>query len=244
MTILIDAESMLYKATTCNKDISEDGYVHDMAEAMFKFNEQLMLVLNTLWEKYEVASDNYVLFFDGGGNFRKFISLSYKGSRVDRKRPPLIDELKKHMAEQHPSVVAYGYESDDAIASYAKRLTDWGSKFVVCGIDKDLLQIPAIHFDYYYSRMELKSVSREDAEYNFWLQVLMGDKTDDVGGIKGVGPKTAEKLLKGKNGYSMKVAVVRAYKNKYCGKGREKLLGTIAMVKLRTDINVDMSIFF
>ncbi len=245
MIALIDAESILYSSTTCSKLISEDGYVHDIDEAVFKFNEQLMLIINTIWEKYDVEVSDYVLLFDGGGNFRKFISLSYKVSRVDKKRPPLLGELRDVISKSHKSVVCYGYESDDAIASYAKRLTAWGSDFIVCGIDKDLLQIPCRHFDYYFSRMELKDVGVEDARFNFWLQVLMGDKTDDVAGIKGIGPKKAEKILEGcKSDFSMKRAVVKAYKNKYRSKGRERLLVTIAMVKLRTDIKVDMSVFF
>ena len=69
-----------------------------------------------------------------------------------------------------------------------------GDSYVVCSPDKDVLkQVPGSHYN--YQKMEWVHTSDEDAEAFLWKQTLMGDSTDGIPGIPGLGPKTADKLI-------------------------------------------------
>ena len=84
-----------------------------------------------------------------------------------------------------------GYEADDIIAMYA---TDLGpTDCVVMSIDKDLKQIPGDHYDFVSDSYE--TICEHEARQNFWSQALIGDSTDDIPGLNGVGPVTAQKIL-------------------------------------------------
>ncbi len=100
------------------------------------------------------------------------------------------------------------WEADDLIHDRAIELGQNGC--IVISIDKDLKQIPGIHFDFYRKPSKevdqlgqriqnemkgLKIVTESEAAYNFWYQMLVGDGSDNVKGIKGIGPKRAEKIL-------------------------------------------------
>jgi hypothetical protein len=66
--------------------------------------------------------------------------------------------------------------------------------YTLVGVDKDLLQIPGWHFN--PSKDLEKYVNDFDAYYSFCTQLLTGDRTDNIPGLVGVGPKKAEKTLK------------------------------------------------
>ena len=84
-------------------------------------------------------------------------------------------------------------EADDVLAIRNKQLNELGVSNVIVSVDKDLLQIPGVHYN--PIKDEIQSITEFSASYNFWKQVLMGDVTDGIYGISGVGPKTAEKIL-------------------------------------------------
>jgi 5'-3' exonuclease len=65
---------------------------------------------------------------------------------------------------------------------------------VIVSIDKDLLQIPGSHYNFVKS--EFTEVSEEEGMFSFYIQLLMGDSTDNVSGCPGIGPKKAEKALR------------------------------------------------
>ena len=65
------------------------------------------------------------------------------------------------------------------------------------GIDKDLLQIPGNHYN--FNKKTHRFVSDDEAHKLLMIQCLTGDRTDNIPGIKGIGPKKAEKILEGVN---------------------------------------------
>lgn len=93
--------------------------------------------------------------------------------------------------------------------------------FVMCAVDKDLLKsIPGKHFNYYSSdkhNIQPKFVEVEEAEaimFNY-LQAIMGDSSDGIKGVPGIGPKKAKKFLnKDMSELEMWEGVVKAYESK------------------------------
>lgn len=106
-------------------------------------------------------------------------------------------------------------EADDIVA-----LAYWASKdfyeTVICSPDKDLRQLPGMHFD--YRKTDFAEISEEDANRNLWYQMLVGDSTDGVSGLPGVGPKKAtEKLDAAKASQMFYEQIVRSEYFKYFG---------------------------
>jgi hypothetical protein len=60
-----------------------------------------------------------------------------------------------------------------------------GEDTIICSIDKDLRTIPGKHYN--LDSGVVDEVTRHDAWHNFWSQVLTGDSTDNIEGLKGCG---------------------------------------------------------
>jgi DNA polymerase-1 len=86
---------------------------------------------------------------------------------------------------------------------------------VIVSVDKDMVQIPGWHLNPHKQDFPI-FITEEEADHTFYMQWLGGDSTDGYGGIKGVGPKKAEKILEYDGdpllGVNMDNIVLRAYK--------------------------------
>jgi len=80
------------------------------------------------------------------------------------------------------------------------------SNTIIASIDKDLDMVPGKHFNFVKNKHY--EISNAEGRHKFWCQMLTGDKTDNIPGIHGIGPKTAEKILnecKTDNDYRIRV---------------------------------------
>jgi DNA polymerase-1 len=66
-------------------------------------------------------------------------------------------------------------------------------RYVMATIDKDLRQIPGIHYN--WKKERVLDVSPRQADYWFYFQVLTGDSTDGYAGCPGIGVRRAERVL-------------------------------------------------
>lgn len=133
------------------------------------------------------------VFLTGSGNFREQIAtiLPYKGNRNDLHKPKYYDAIRRYMTEIWNAEIVDGQEADDVLA-----MTQWAAtddSTVIVSIDKDLDMIPGNHYNpvskaFYY-------VGQEEADLNFFKQMLIGDRTDNIPGIDGIGDKTAPKII-------------------------------------------------
>lgn len=132
----------------------------------------------------------------GKGNFRKDLSPDYKSHRpeLDKKVRDKLNYLHKY-AVSKGAIQADGMEADDLVSIWAYEALDNKEDYVICGIDKDLLQIPGHHYNYGKDTWQL--INEEEALHNLYLQCLTGDSADNIPGLKGIGPKKAEKILAG-----------------------------------------------
>lgn len=137
-----------------------------------------------------------VLLSPSVGNFREQIAtiLPYKGNRNSRSRPFYYSDLRDYLISHYQAQVVTGEEADDRL-SYAQRsCRDLGIESYVVGHDKDLLQIPGKHYDYVAG--ELFEITPDQGRMSLWMQVLMGDPGDNVGGCFGIGYQKAKNRIK------------------------------------------------
>lgn len=125
-------------------------------------------------------------FITGADNFRYDVGkiLPYKGNRVNHRKPLHFDACRQHIIDCYDGVVCRGYEADDALGMDQKI----DGSTVICSIDKDLLQIPGLHYN--WNKEEIVEVNEVEGLRFFFKQMLTGDKTDNILGIHGIGPKS------------------------------------------------------
>jgi DNA polymerase-1 len=73
--------------------------------------------------------------------------------------------------------------------------TEARGKYIICSIDKDMMQIPGRHYNWNTQRRTMQTVN--EANYFFYRQILTGDPGDGYTGIPGCGPVKADKILEG-----------------------------------------------
>ena len=157
-------------------------------------------VKNMLDGIHAVDEDGNFEYFMGPKTktFRYWVSSEYKLNRKDR--APAIhyqglnDALRS--CEFTDSITYEDYlEADDLITMRAYYLLQNGEEVCIVSTDKDLKQIPRTEF-YDWKKHVGEKIDPFTAAYNLVTQVLTGDSTDNIKGIKGIGPATAKKLLK------------------------------------------------
>jgi len=123
-----------------------------------------------------------------------------KQKGVVPRRPFHLKRTKEYISERLGATQVDYLEADDLIGIEADRLRRLGEDFVIVSTDKDLNCIPGWHYN--SDRDEIYHVSESEAMYNFYYQCLLGDKTDNIPGIPGVGEAKATAVLKGIEGSS------------------------------------------
>lgn len=177
------------------------------------------------------GTDLYLYLSDSlDNNFRYHIDNSYKANRAHAPRPEHYDTLKEHLITQWDAKIAHEQEADDALGIHQ---TNLGGDGVICSIDKDLLQIAGNHYN--FVTHERKYVTIEEGTRFFYKQVLMGDVTENVQGIRGVGSQRSERLLEGcKTEEQCFKATHEAYQKFFKEEAEKELLKVGQLLKIRT----------
>jgi len=151
-------------------------------------------------------ADYVAVIFDAARKtFRNELYADYKAHR-----PPAPDDLipqfplvrEATQAMNLPAIELDGYEADDIIATYAERAKKQGINVVVVSSDKDLMQLIGDGVSM-YDAMKQRTIGEEQVREKFGvgpdkvLEVLslIGDSSDNVPGVPGIGPKTAAELI-------------------------------------------------
>lgn len=138
------------------------------------------------------ASDceEYCIFLSTKSNFRKEINSEYKANRKDMLPPQWLQQCKEYLLTEWNAKVREYYEADDLLGIYQTEDT------VLCSFDKDLLMIPGKHFNWKKQQYgDMTHVTPDEGLLHFYSQMLIGDATDNVIGIRGLGPVKARKYL-------------------------------------------------
>lgn len=237
MILLIDADSLVF-ASCYRKRLSPDDspYFEELSDAADKFDTQLMQIVNDIEENYQV--DKVIIFNGSLGNFRKLITSKYKANRNKQSRPDLLNEVHDYVKKKHNSIYGYGVETDDMVARYWFDLSNQFGRddVMIVSIDKDYKQFPCLLYNYHYKHRVVYDITEEDALYNFYEQMIVGDSSDNVNYLKGKGKKFAEKYLKEcDTKFSYVKLVYKLFKEVYKSKAREKYIECYNLLKLRTE---------
>ncbi len=192
----------------------------------------------------ETNSFEYMLFIGGRNNFRYHIDRNYKANRVDTEKPILFNDIKVHIREFWDAFVSNGCETDDSIVACAKWLKEEGKEPIICSIDKDFLTKEGVMYKWSRSvsgkviDSQIITTTKEDANLNFAVQMLMGDKADNIKGIKGMGITKSTKLLKGKTRWQMLLAISKMYRKQYGNRWLLEMTTAYRLLYLVDDYNI------
>ncbi|MDH4134541.1 MAG: DNA polymerase I, partial [Gammaproteobacteria bacterium] len=229
--ILVDGSSYLYRA------------FHAMPNFMNSHNQPTGAVygvtnmLRRLLKDYD--PDQVAVVFDAPGKtFRDDLYPEYKAHR-----PPMPDELRGQIAQIHeivramglPLLMVKGVEADDVIGTLARQASAEGRMAIISTGDKDMAQLVDEHIELVDTMKEVR-YDRAGVIEKFGVPperivdylALIGDTSDNIPGVHGVGPKTAVKWL---NEYgSLDALVEQAGDIK--GKAGENLRAGLAVLPL------------
>jgi len=198
------AQETLYNVYSKEGELLEENFSKKMLDIYLLGDEdtfEVKEVIKTLpWNMVVLFCDNliksilkgskckkYVGYMGGKYNFRKFVDKEYKANRKGLAQPELKERIRHYLLTKHKGVCVEYVEADDAMG------VAQGDDTIICSIDKDMLQIPGMHYNIVN---ETKTeVSEEEALKFLYKQMLMGDTADNITGIRGIGPKKADKLL-------------------------------------------------
>jgi len=179
--------------------IDADSIYFRVACVTQKQNEIRKAIDYTMTEiKRNTMTNNQLCAVKGRGNFRNDLYSDYKGNRkeLDPKVKEALNYGHGYMVEKYNAIMADNMEADDLVAIWAYEQMDMDQTPIIVGIDKDLLQIPGWHYNFVKKQTPIY-VNGDEAHLKLMLQCLTGDTADNIPGIKGIGPKKAEKILKG-----------------------------------------------
>lgn len=200
--IIIDGNSIAFRAFYALPLLSNSSGLH--TNAVYGFTTMLLKLIE------EEKPTHFLVAFDAGKiTFRHKEYTEYKGGR--QKTPtelseqfPIIKELLQ--AFKIPQFELSGYEADDIIGTLTKAADAKGEKVLLVSGDKDMLQLASDHVTVAITRKGISEMDRYNPEaikekYGLTpnqiidLKGLMGDTSDNIPGIPGVGEKTALKML-------------------------------------------------
>jgi hypothetical protein len=196
MKALIDGDILVYRIGFASENEPESIAMARCSE----FIEDLIL-FNGFGE--------YQGYLTGKTNFRNEIAVTapYKGNRKSAK-PKHYQLLRDYMESAWSFTMIEDQEADDAIGIAAYEMEV--GEYCICSIDKDLDMLRGDHYN--FVKDERYFITEEEGIKNFYKQLLMGDRVDNIIGIKGIGTVKAERLLKEcKNENEMYLAILEAY---------------------------------
>ena len=165
------------------------------------------------WVEDNVKPDRMLVFFDLGGASRQVaLREDYKANRTEapealEQQIPVIKEWTR--AAGYVGVEAHGVEADDLIAAYSRHHSANGDNVLIISADKDLAQLvnDTVHQlvppPTANPRLGWRELDPSGVEERFGVKpsqiadylALIGDTSDNIPGLRGVGPKTAAKWL-------------------------------------------------
>jgi DNA polymerase-1 len=200
--ILIDGHSLAFRAFhALPLDMATPA--GELTNAVFGFTSMLLTVLAEQQPEYVAVA------FDVGKTFRHDMYTAYKGHR---ERMP--DELRSQVerikqvveALNIPIFTAEGFEADDVLATLARQAAAQGVDSLIVTGDRDILQVVDDHISvltsgrkfsdtiiYDPAAVQEKYGLRPDQLVD--LKALLGDKSDNIPGVRGIGEKGATDLL-------------------------------------------------
>ena len=200
---LVDGSSYIFRAYHALPPLNRksDGL---QVNAVLGFCNMLWKLLREM--KPEDQPTHLAVIFDKSERtFRNEFYPAYKAHRPDAPNDlvPQFPYIREAVhAFDIPCLEQAGYEADDLIATYARQACEAGARTTIVGSDKDLMQLIGDTV-VMYDTMKERRIGRQEVMERFGVgpekvidvQALIGDSTDNVPGVPGIGVKTAAQLI-------------------------------------------------
>lgn len=175
-TALVDGDIVAYRCAAATENEDENIAVYQTSEMMRRI-------------LHETNAMGYKCFLSGSNNFRYGIYPEYKANRKDAPKPKHLQLVREHLVSDWNASVTDGIEADDAMG--IEQCLSEGT--IICSIDKDMLTIPGQHYN--FVRLDFRHVSPLEAWRNFYFQLIMGDRADNIFGYDGIARQKVPKFL-------------------------------------------------
>jgi DNA polymerase-1 len=210
MTLLIDADMLCFAACCASEtDYKFNEYQHVLVSDE---RDALDYVAMKLEEYQSITGDRgkLTMCFTDNPTFRQQeVYQEYKANRIGKRKPLALKNVIEATKRYYDFAVYPHLEADDVMSLIATAETH--PTCVIVSGDKDMKSVPCILL----RNGELETISKKRADRNWMISVLTGDRIDNIQGLPGVGPKTAEKILGDSDTLSdMWDKVVTAYEKK------------------------------
>jgi 5'-3' exonuclease len=191
MIALIDGDVVVYRCGFASQK---------QTEAQNCMNTEV--VMRDILKAVQATSYRVYLSDSLENNFRYKIDPQYKANRKDMERPVHYGAIRQYLMNEYQATITPGQEADDALGIEQTRINAYlddpefgGDPTVICSIDKDLLQIPGYHYN--LSSGSRTTVTPLEGIRHFYKQLLIGDRVDNIEGVRGIGPVKAGQMLDG-----------------------------------------------
>ncbi len=194
--------------------------------------------------------------FDVGKTFRDEIFPEYKGTR--EKMPedlrPQIGRIRQMVdAFNIPRLEMEGFEADDVLGSIARIANEQGLGVKIITGDRDLLQLVNERTTVYLAGDDQNYITDEDVIKKLGVRphqvvdykALVGDKSDNIPGVPGIGEKTAAALIEKFGTLDNIYAHIHEVENRWKTKleqNKDKAYLSYDLAKIKTDINVKLDL--
>jgi DNA polymerase-1 len=217
---------------------------------IYGFARELVRVLEQEKPEYLAVA------FDVGKTFRDDIFPEYKGTR--EKMPddlrPQIERIRQMVdAFNIPRLEMEGYEADDVLGSVAKIAAEQGLGVKIITGDRDLLQLVNERTAVYLAGDDQTYITDADvikklgvrADQVVDYKAIVGDTSDNIPGVKGVGEKTAVALLEKFGALDAIYANLDQVENRWKGKlesSKESAYMSYNLALIRTDLKIELDL--
>lgn len=189
--LLLDGDLFAYRSAAAREN--------DDVQFAYHYMEEL---LETCMR--EAGGTSFQFYLSGINNFRNKVYPEYKGNRADIYRPRHLTATKDYLFNKYEAEICEGLEADDLMGIYQTAQTKEEPTIIV-SLDKDMLQVPGWHYSWrieggaadkrWVKEACKQEITPQQGIKRFYTQLLTGDSTDNIKGVRGVGKMKAAAML-------------------------------------------------
>jgi DNA polymerase-1 len=217
---------------------------------IYGFARELLRILEQEQPEYLAVA------FDTGKTFRDKILPSYKGTRakMPEELRPQIERIRQLVdAFNIPRLEMEGYEADDVLGSVARLAAENGLGVKIITGDRDLLQLVNGRTAVYLAGDDQNYITAEDVVRKLGVRpeqvvdykAIVGDKSDNIPGVPGVGEKTAIALLEKFGTLDAIYESIDQVEKRWQAKlqtGKQSAYLSYDLARIRTDLSVKLDL--
>ncbi len=253
LLVLLDGHSLAYRAFhALPPDLRTSR--GELTNATYGFTSMLITVLR------DYKPDYIAVAFDVGRTFRHDLFEAYKAQRAETPENfhRQVERIKEIVEAFHiPIFVMEGYEADDVIGTLARRAEEQGLDVLIITGDTDAFQLVSPHVHVLTSGRRFSDTILYDEErirqrYGVEphqlvdFKALVGDKSDNIPGVPGIGPKTASRLLQkygSLEGIFEHLDEIKPERvRKALAEHKDTVFAARDLVRIRTDLPLDLDL--